>query len=375
MEELLHDELRAGGASRLEAESRAELEFELCQREGRPAVLACIAVEGIERLASDPAHRRELLRAIMATLRGYPRSGGLCAWRDGDRIHAFLPGSTTDAAELAARLLIEAARKLAVDGSALSVRASLAIGISAIQPELDLWFETLVRVAQEGVEVASANGAECFVHTQLYGLYQRKIERERPRPARAVAANAQAGAARAPGAAGAPLPAVPIAAGSAAAAPAFAATSFTSQGPAPIAGAPAAPDPRLASIVRAEIARVAGNAPGIADLEPHLLALAHGFAQTAIDSALGEERARHAREIDQLERRLSKLVQSLDETEEELRRVQNLKSVDGGVASAYRYVQGLTLDSQSYERKLGLLTAIVEQNLVLQREILAERSA
>ena len=74
-----------------------------------------------------------------------------------------------------------------------------------------------------------------------------------------------------------------------------------------------------------------------------------------------------------LERRITKLNNALEETEAHLRALAKAKSIDGGVASIYDSVQGLSLDAADYERKKDLLAIVFVENLQLQeREVTEE---
>jgi chromosome segregation ATPase len=87
----------------------------------------------------------------------------------------------------------------------------------------------------------------------------------------------------------------------------------------------------------------------------------------------GRERLRRERvemqadEVERLERRVAKLLKSLSDTEEVLRRLEAAKSIDVGLPSLYRVVQGLSDDEQNRELKRELLDAIFEANVELRR--------
>lgn len=72
--------------------------------------------------------------------------------------------------------------------------------------------------------------------------------------------------------------------------------------------------------------------------------------------------------IDQLERRITKLVQSLEETEKVLNRVAAMKNIDIGVASLYRVVQGLNPDEPNRELKRQLMETIFKANVEFQQK-------
>lgn len=72
--------------------------------------------------------------------------------------------------------------------------------------------------------------------------------------------------------------------------------------------------------------------------------------------------------IDQLERRVTKLVQSLQATEEALKHVAAMKNIDLGVASLYRMVQGLSADEPNRELKRAMMETIFNANVELQKK-------
>ncbi len=74
------------------------------------------------------------------------------------------------------------------------------------------------------------------------------------------------------------------------------------------------------------------------------------------------------REIDNLQRRIKKLADTLGETEQRLQQVAAMKSLDGGISSIYRDVQGLTLDEAQAGKKKELMAEIFKANLKLQRQ-------
>jgi hypothetical protein len=90
-----------------------------------------------------------------------------------------------------------------------------------------------------------------------------------------------------------------------------------------------------------------------------------------------EARQRESRrELDLLERRITKLQALLAESETELQRARDGASVDAGVASIYDRVQGLSGVDVARERKGALMSAIFAANLELrQATATARRSA
>jgi hypothetical protein len=94
-----------------------------------------------------------------------------------------------------------------------------------------------------------------------------------------------------------------------------------------------------------------------------LLKSLHEEREKVVDVQMSERR----REVENFERRISKLTRSLELTEEELQRIAMSKGIDPGVASIYRTVQGLDSAEGSYEAKMEMMASIFEANLALQK--------
>jgi hypothetical protein len=83
----------------------------------------------------------------------------------------------------------------------------------------------------------------------------------------------------------------------------------------------------------------------------------------------GEEarRALRDREVENLQRRIQKLSETLTTTEHKLRHVAAMKNIDDGVSSVYREVQGLADGDDQRSRKKELMAEIFAANLRLQK--------
>jgi GGDEF domain-containing protein len=397
MREIMDSELEpalghASNPSTAEVRGWMEHEFEQAQRDRTPAALLRVRVEGFDRLAPRPERRRTVLTTVLDLLRDSPRAGDLLACREGDDLIVLLPGTAPEAAELIARQSIERARKLALPGSETPQRASLCIGLAHVQSDLDLYFETLLQVAEEGLVVASSSGGERFVHTQLYGLFQRQVERARgPRAARpagplkplalapqpAIAAKNGTTVTAPPssppiekpalnGAAPA-VHAAPAADGGAEHAPELNGAAPAVNGVEPVASVAA--DALFEARIKSVFAADTRGANPSAEIERRVLELSRAWAQDALAQMLKRVEERHQSEIDLYERRIQKLAQALDATEEDLRRIANLKAIDPGVASAYRSVQGLDRNESQYAAKLSLLSKLLQANLELRAQL------
>ena len=83
------------------------------------------------------------------------------------------------------------------------------------------------------------------------------------------------------------------------------------------------------------------------------------------DAGIQRERFAMTSRVDTLERRISKLMRTLDDTEEVLGRVAQMKDLETGIESVYRKVQGLSPDEADRDLKLDLMKTIFQANLEL----------
>ena len=85
-------------------------------------------------------------------------------------------------------------------------------------------------------------------------------------------------------------------------------------------------------------------------------------------SAEAARKALRDREVENLQRRIQKLSQSLDQTEHRLKQVAAMKDIDQGISSIYREVQGISAEDDSFGKKKELMSAIFEANVALQKK-------
>ena len=83
--------------------------------------------------------------------------------------------------------------------------------------------------------------------------------------------------------------------------------------------------------------------------------------------AIGLRLKENEEDIQNYERRISKLMESLSRTEEALSRLAKMKEGDPGIASIYRTVQGLAQNVEGFAKKRALLEEIFQANVVLQK--------
>ncbi len=102
--------------------------------------------------------------------------------------------------------------------------------------------------------------------------------------------------------------------------------------------------------------------------EHELIACTLEALESARASAFAAARDRANQETQLLERRVAKLVQSLETTEQALRRISAQAQQPQGLESVYRSVQGLSAGEQDAEAKRALMADIFEKNLELRRQ-------
>jgi hypothetical protein len=93
-----------------------------------------------------------------------------------------------------------------------------------------------------------------------------------------------------------------------------------------------------------------------------------------MDVVVGERRAGESvrkqladRDVAMMQQRIEKLSQALAVTEHKLQQVSSQRSLDAGISSIYREVQGLAADDTRAEAKKGIMAAILAENLRLQK--------
>jgi diguanylate cyclase (GGDEF)-like protein len=318
----------------LEIERRMRVEFERAQRHRYPIVCMLVAIDRLSQLQDlyGRESEQEILRSVLGVLRASTRDSDLLAPLADDRLLLLFPHTAPDVAAVLARRVLSQARKLRFERDGRTLGISLSIGVAHNQHEESLTFDTLVRVAEEGLAVADAAGGDRFVETELYQLYERRRRLESDREKREASF----------GKAAPPAPAASV-------------------------------QDRLRELLSGE-GRDVGDLKGV-DLDSVVRAI-HSLREVGGGGVGGD--LREARErIDVLERRIAKLVHVLGVTEEELQRVAALKGIDLGIASIYRTVQGIAQDATFREQKLRMMRNIFEANLDLKRQTSSgeERSA
>ncbi|MBL8858558.1 MAG: diguanylate cyclase [Planctomycetes bacterium] len=314
-----------------EVESLMRVEFERARRHKFPLVCMRVAIDRLDQLHDlyGVESKDEILRTVTALMRDSMRDSDHLGITQDDRFLAVFPHTTPETGQMLAKRLIVSARKLRFDRDGRSLRISLSIGVAHNRDESASSFETLLAVADDGLAVADAGGGDRFVETELYALYENKRRR------------AGGGEGEKPLVIHAP--------------------------PRPQAPAPRELT-REETLGKALLDKLVASGFDIESLEampPDSIAAAiRSFHDQKVAVAAGSDVDKD-RQLDVLERRIAKLTHILGVTEDELRRVANMKGIDLGIASIYSTVQGLQADAQLYERKREMMKTIFEANFEL----------
>lgn len=112
--------------------------------------------------------------------------------------------------------------------------------------------------------------------------------------------------------------------------------------------------------------REAGLSPEA--MQERVLDLVMGFVGREREELERAQAAARDREIDLLQRRIRKLNESLEVSEQRISEVATRQDVDEGIASIYREVQGLSEEGQAAAKKKELMAGIFAANLELQKK-------
>jgi diguanylate cyclase (GGDEF)-like protein len=273
-----------------------------------------------------------ILRAVVGLLRSSTRSSDVLGRQRDQRLLVLLPHCPRESAVAVARRLSSGCRDLEFRGDGRVLRASLSIGLVARADEGNL--AALVERGEQALAAALAAGGGRFLEYESLpprpGAMLRPLAVEDPPAPRPTPRPVP------------PRPAAPV-----------------------LPALDQIPGATLEEKVRG-LLRFAGAPDGEA-LEREVLAV--------LQRTVGEVRRPHATredvldEIRRLEVRVNELRRLLGASEEELGRMVREKSVDPGMASIFKSVQGLDPAEQNYKKKKELLAVLYEANVELLKEL------
>ena len=128
---------------------------------------------------------------------------------------------------------------------------------------------------------------------------------------------------------------------------------------------------KMLALVRETFAKLGPGTPERAAVERELSERASILLEEMrrrASAAMIRQRDDH---VDKLERRVAKLVRSLEETEESLKRLAAMKDFDPGIASLYKAVQGLSPEETNRALKKEMMELIFKANVQLQKKSVA----
>jgi len=321
-----------------EVEELMRVEFARAARHGHPVVCFAIGVDRLGQLQDLYGYdsKEEILRAVVGVLRAETRDSDILCLRHDDRLVALFPHTVPERGGFLAKRILAAMKKQRFERAGRVLRITLSIGVAHNRHKSAISFETLVRVADEGLIVADQGGGDRFVETELYQLFeqqrrQKTLDEERRQLFDGL------------------LAALPRAA------------------PAPAAGGPAGD--KLGETLLEILKSLGIQAGSLEGLDRAAIARAISSMADAKSHAAHGELSEARRTIDHLERRINKLSHALGVTEEELARIASMKNVELGVASIYRGVQGLSDDSAEKARKREMMKTIFHANFELKKRL------
>ncbi len=307
------------------------VEFDRSRRYGYPLVGLLIGVDRLENLHDlyGAESRREILEAIVELVTSHTRASDFLGCMLDDRILVLLTHLPVEGAEPLAARLLEGARRLRFEIDGRRIQVSLSVGVAHNGKAVPETFEELVELAEAGLEVAIRSGGDRLVAREGIESELRELQEE------LLAANRS--------------------------------LQIDQEQLVTETRAEQARREKLASArIEDALEGAAEPSPDLERIREEMLALARRQAAEERDRLIQEKVGEHLTTIDTLERRVAKLTAALGATEDELRRLAELKLGIDGLASIYREVQGLPDAETQLERKREMMREIFQANLALQ---------
>ena len=325
-----------------------QVEYDRARRYGYSASIMMVAVDRLEYLHDlyGWESKEEILQAVIRALRSCTRDSDYLGCMQDDRILVVFPHTTEETMAIIATRMLRVCRELDFRATGRSLRATVSIGAASLRENRILDFAGFVDTAAEAVAYAILSGGDRFVRresaTEVISDLREEIEAEAQKLFDEHQLMLEKVEAEPQGEALPTAPAVPTIVD--------------------------LPDTDIGDRLRA-IFREHGRTHEMIPLEDEVVSVAEELLHATRDAAVHQTVADHQRNIDVLERRVSKLKELLDTTEKEMAEIAAVKGVDSGIASIYRTVQGLSGEEKQFTQKKEMLSLIFEANVDLKREM------
>lgn len=375
----------ADSAEKRELLERVKIAIEEAKLDSEPATLAVVGIESLHIIGNlyGPALTHEILRTVASLFESEDRKGATWGWVEDSRIVFVFSKCALESAVALSELVIRRVADVEMRAGKHRLKLAPHIGLAHTQHDKNYSFETLMQVAEEGVEIASSSEGGSAVHTELYEIVQPKagprktrprvvaapVVRETPNGAPAAKAKPFGVANRAPVAAEPQQPAV----------------VRPSQVRGPVETTPEAPvtqesadsnlaagrvhDSMLEHMLREMFSLYEDRGPVTGELRERVIGAVRRWSEESRNSLGRELHAQQETELDQLRRRLAKMTERVEVTEGELEVLRATREDYSGIESAFRAVQGISSDDADYKLKSGLMEQILQANLELMRLI------
>ena len=308
------------------------LEMDRALRHGYPISALVVGLDGFDEEHHLP-WRRALMPAIFRELKTVTFQNdvrGLGVWTERFQLAVF-PHVTPDRLLKLAEDLMSRGKELRVTGVPEDARFTLSAGIAHNLHPGPLSFDTLVEEAETGMGLAQSGGGNKVVQA-------REVEQELDRLREEVDNQIQE------------------------------IQEFQSKLFADVESKEELWGNQLITKV-IELFKREQRTEGVLRVEKEVIALLKSELAAWRETSTASRMIESQKTIDNLERRVAKLTESLGLTEAELKRVALMKNIDLGVASIYRNVQGLSADEAGAEQKKEMLKNVFESNMALRAQL------
>jgi GGDEF domain-containing protein len=309
------------------------LEMDRALRHGYPISALVVGLDGFDEEHHLP-WRRALMPAIFRELKTVTFQNdvrGLGVWTERFQL-AIFPHVTPDRLLALAETLLARGSEVKVPGVPADARFTLSAGIAHNLHPGPMSFDTLVEEAETGMGIAQSGGGNRVVQA-------REVERELDKLREEVDSQIQE------------------------------IQEFQSKLFADVESKEELWGNQLITKVIELFKREPEKSEGVLRVEKEVIALLKSELAAWRETSTASRMIESQKTIDNLERRVAKLTESLGLTEAELKRVAQLKNIDLGVASIYRTVQGLSAEEAGAEQKKEMLKNIFESNMALRAQL------